>query len=110
MISQVPTTTSSEVAALTFKHIQQRDGRWWVVNLGARLRTFQMPTWVKELIALDEALTNLAAADPRKAQVVELRYFGGLSVKETAAVLKVSEDTVARDWRTARAWLLSELD
>ena len=64
----------------------------------------------QELIALDGALTSLAAADPRKAQVVELRYFGGLSVKETAAVLKVSEDTVARDWRTARAWLLSELD
>jgi RNA polymerase sigma factor (TIGR02999 family) len=63
----------------------------------------------QELIALDEALTRLAAADPRKAQVVELRYFGGLSVEETAAVLKVSEDTVARDWRSARAWLLSEL-
>jgi RNA polymerase sigma-70 factor (ECF subfamily) len=64
----------------------------------------------QELIALDEALTRLAAADPRKAQVVELRYFGGLSVEETAAVLKVSPDTVARDWRSARAWLLSEVD
>ena len=64
----------------------------------------------QELIALDEALTRLAAADPRKAQVVELRYFGGLSVEETASVLKVSPDTVARDWRSARAWLLSELD
>ena len=64
----------------------------------------------QELIALDEALTSLAAADPRKAQVVELRYFGGLSVEETSAVLKVSPDTVARDWRTARAWLLSELE
>ena len=63
-----------------------------------------------ELIALDEAITSLAAADPRKAQVVELRYFGGLSVEEAAAALKVSPDTVARDWRTARAWLLSELD
>ncbi len=64
----------------------------------------------KELIALDEALTRLAEADPRKAQVVELRYFGGLSVEETATVLKVSADTVARDWRSARAWLLSELE
>ena len=64
----------------------------------------------RELVALDEALTRLAEADPRKAQVVELRYFGGLSVEETAAVLKVSADTVARDWRSARAWLLSELN
>jgi RNA polymerase sigma factor (TIGR02999 family) len=64
----------------------------------------------QELIALDDALNRLSAADPRKAQVVELRYFGGLSVQETAAVLKVSPDTVARDWRSARAWLLSELD
>jgi RNA polymerase sigma-70 factor (ECF subfamily) len=64
----------------------------------------------RELIALDDALNRLSAADPRKAQVVELRYFGGLSVEETAAVLKVSPDTVARDWRSARAWLLSELN
>jgi RNA polymerase sigma factor (TIGR02999 family) len=63
----------------------------------------------RELIALDEALTRLGEADPRKAEVVELRYFGGLNVQETATVLKVSPDTVARDWRTARAWLLSEL-
>ena len=61
-----------------------------------------------ELIALDDALNRLGAADPRKAQVIELRFFGGLSVEETAAVLKVSADTVARDWRSARAWLLSE--
>ena len=62
-----------------------------------------------QLLALDEALTRLGAADPRKAQVVELRYFGGLSVAETAAALKVSADTVARDWRSARAWLQSEI-
>ncbi|PWU11515.1 MAG: RNA polymerase subunit sigma-70 [Terriglobia bacterium] len=64
----------------------------------------------RELIALDEALTRLSEADPRRSQVVELRYFGGLSVEETAAVLKVSPETVARDWRIARAWLLSELE
>ena len=64
----------------------------------------------EDLIALDEALTRLSAADSRKAQVVELRYFGGLSVEETAAVLNVSPDTVARDWRLARAWLQSELE
>lgn len=63
----------------------------------------------RELIALDDALTELAEVDPRKAKVIELRFFGGLSVAETAAVLSVSEDTVLRDWRLARAWLLAEL-
>jgi RNA polymerase sigma factor (TIGR02999 family) len=62
-----------------------------------------------EVIALDGALTRLAQLDPRKAQVIELRFFGGLSVEETAAVLKVSGDTVMRDWRLARAWLMNEL-
>ena len=60
-------------------------------------------------LALDDALNASAALDPRKAQVVELRYFGGLSVKESAAVLKVSEETVLRDWRLAKMWLLNEL-
>lgn len=64
----------------------------------------------RDLLAIDEALARLATADPRKGQVVELRFFGGLSVKETAEVLKVSVDTVMRDWKLARAWLLSELD
>ena len=62
-----------------------------------------------ELIALDDALKALAKMDPRKARVIELRFFGGLSVKETAEVLKLSDDTVLRDWRLARAWLLTEL-
>ncbi len=62
-----------------------------------------------ELVALDDALKSLAAVDRRKCQVVELRYFGGLSVEETAEVLKVSRETVARDWRLARTWLLREL-
>ena len=62
-----------------------------------------------ELIALDEALESLAKLDPRKARVIELRFFGGLSVEETAVVLKVSPDTVMRDWRLARSWLLVEL-
>ena len=61
------------------------------------------------LIALDDALNQLQEADHRKARIVELRYFGGLSVEETAAVLKVSEETVTRDWRLARGWLLSEI-
>jgi RNA polymerase sigma-70 factor, ECF subfamily len=63
----------------------------------------------RDLLAIDEALKELAAVDQRKSQVVELRFFGGLSVKETAEVLKVSPDTVMRDWKLARAWLLSEL-
>lgn len=63
----------------------------------------------RELIALDDALNALAQVDPRKAQVIELRFFGGLSVEETSEVLKVSPDTVMRDWRLARAWLLAEL-
>ena len=58
-----------------------------------------------ELVALDEALTKLAEFDQRKSHVVELRFFGGLSVEETAEVLKVSVNTVKRDWSTARAWL-----
>jgi RNA polymerase sigma-70 factor, ECF subfamily len=62
-----------------------------------------------EVVALDEALQALAAFDKRRSQVVELRYFGGLSLEETAAVLKVSVDTVKRDWRLAKAWLLKEL-
>jgi RNA polymerase sigma factor (TIGR02999 family) len=62
-----------------------------------------------DLVALDDALEALAAVDPRKSQVVELRYFGGLSVEETAESLGVSAETVMRDWRLAKAWLLREL-
>ncbi len=62
-----------------------------------------------ELMALDEALRELAAIDPRRAQVIELRFFGGLSVEVTAAVMKVSQETVLRDARVARAWLKREL-
>ena len=61
------------------------------------------------LMALDEALNLLAVLDSRKSQVVELRFFGGLSVEETAEALKVSEVTVRRDWQFAKAWLLNEL-
>jgi RNA polymerase sigma factor (TIGR02999 family) len=62
------------------------------------------------LVALDEALSALAALDARKARVVELRFFGGLSVEETAEVLGVSPDTIMRDWKLAKVWLLRELD
>ncbi len=63
----------------------------------------------EDLVALDHALESLARFDPRKARVVELRFFGGLSVEETAVVLKVSPITVMRDWSTARAWLYREI-
>jgi RNA polymerase sigma factor (TIGR02999 family) len=63
----------------------------------------------KEVLALDEALTRLGKIDPRKAQVVELRYFGGLSVEETAEYLKVAQITVMRDWNMAKAWLAREI-
>src|SRR5438128_2253058 len=62
-----------------------------------------------DLLALDDAMNGLARIDPRKVQVVEMRFFGGLSVEETAEVLKVSTVTVKRDWRAARAWLYREL-
>jgi RNA polymerase sigma-70 factor, ECF subfamily len=62
-----------------------------------------------EILAIDDALKALATVDSRKSQVVELRFFGGLNVEETAEVLKVSPDTVVRDWKLARAWLLREL-
>ena len=63
----------------------------------------------RELIALDDALNALAAIDPRKARVIELRFFGGLSMEEAAEVLAVSPDTVMRDWKFARSWLQAEL-
>ncbi len=62
-----------------------------------------------DLVALDEALNDLSALDPRKGQVVELRFFGGLKVEEVAEVLKVSSHTVMRDWDVAKAWLARQL-
>jgi RNA polymerase sigma factor (TIGR02999 family) len=62
-----------------------------------------------ELVKLHDSLTALFAVDPRKGQVVELRFFGGLNIQETAHVLKVSPDTVMRDWKFAKVWLLREL-
>jgi RNA polymerase sigma-70 factor (ECF subfamily) len=62
-----------------------------------------------EVLALNEALDSLSKVDPRKGRVVELRYFGGLSVEETAEVLRVSPETAKRDWKMAKAWLLREL-
>lgn len=78
-----------------------------------RLSLEQVPepgsTQRTDVIALDEALNELSRMDPRKAQVVELRYFGGLSVEETAEALSISAPTVMRDWSSAKAWLYREL-
>ena len=62
-----------------------------------------------DLVAIDDALKSLTAVDARKGQVVEMRFFGGLSVKETAQVLKISPETVQRDWKLAKSWLRREL-
>jgi RNA polymerase sigma factor (TIGR02999 family) len=77
------------------------------VSLGEAAAFTECPS--ADLVALDEALTKLTEMDPRKGQVVEMRFFGGLSVKEVAEVLKVSDETVMRDWRLAKVWLLREL-
>jgi RNA polymerase sigma factor (TIGR02999 family) len=81
---------------------------------GAQMRTFDeglpvSPEVGPDLIAINDALEALAKLDPRKGRVVELRFFGGLSVEETAAVLKISPQSVLRDWKLAKSWLAREL-
>lgn len=85
----------------------KRGGRTQVVSLDdvAEISSER----ASEMVALDDALTLLSAEDERKGRVVELRYFGGLSIEETAGVLKISPETVVRDWRFSKAWLLREL-
>jgi RNA polymerase sigma-70 factor (ECF subfamily) len=73
-------------------------------------RTLAAPVRDTDVIALDGALDALALVDERKTRVVEMRYFGGLTVEQTAAVLDVSTDTVKRDWRLAKLWLLKDLE
>lgn len=86
---------------------QKRGGGTAEVSLDEALAVSHEPG--HDLVALDDALTALATVDGRRSRVVELRFFGGLSVDETAEVLKVSPDTIGRDWRLAKAWLLREL-
>lgn len=69
----------------------------------------EAPAGDAELLALDDALNTLAALDPQQSRIIELRFFGGLTIPETAEVLGVSTSTVERDWRVARAWLRAEL-
>ena len=105
------------VAATAMRHIlvdyarsknSQKRGRWQervTLAEGTAVSIDQS----KDIMALDDALKTLAALDKRKSRVVELKYFGGVSNEEIAEVLKISIDTVKRDWRFARTWLLREL-
>ena len=90
------------------RQCDRRGGDVWHVSLGEAGEVALERA--RDLIALDDALTELAAVDERKARVVELRFFGGLSVDETAQALAVSPVTVMRDWSTARAWLHREME
>ena len=89
------------------RHNQKRGGGVLRLSFDDALEAGDRPS--TDLIALDDALNDLARVDPRKMQVVEMRFFGGLSVDETAEVLKISPITVMRDWNTAKAWLYREL-
>jgi RNA polymerase sigma factor (TIGR02999 family) len=90
------------------RHAQKRGGGAARVTLDEGLARSPEPT--VDLEALDEALTRLTALDPQQARIVELRFFGGLTVEETAEALAVSPATVKRHWSVARAWLARELD
>ena len=87
---------------------QKRGGIQEPISLDASTICASEPR--RDLLVIDEALERLAQMDARKSQVVELRFFGGLSVKETAEVLRVSVETVMRDWKFSKAWLLGELE
>ena len=89
------------------RHFQKRGGEFIRVSLDqAMIVSAQRDA---ELLALDEALERLAAFAPRKCRVIELRFFGGLSIEETGGALGISADIVKREWRTAKLWLLREL-
>jgi RNA polymerase sigma factor (TIGR02999 family) len=95
------------VDAARARGAHKRGGGAPMLSLDEALVVSQEPG--NDLVALDEALTALAAVDARKSQVVEMRFFGGLSIDETAEALHVSRDTVKRDWKMAKLWLLREL-
>lgn len=90
------------------RHVQKRGGGARHVALDEALEVSDARA--AEVVALDEALESLAVFDPRKSQLVELRFFGGLSIEETAEVLGVSPGTVMRDWTLAKAWLQREIN
>ena len=80
-----------------------------IVTVSLEEGSIAFPGAGADVVALDDALKTLAAMDPRRSRVVELRFFGGLSAEETAEVLKVSAETVLHDWKLAKVWLLREL-
>jgi len=94
------------VDAARERQSQKRGGDWVQVSLADAMIPQQRSA---DLIALDDALAALETMDKRKSEIVVMRFFGGLSVEETAAVLKVSPDTVMRDWQLAKIWLYREL-
>ena len=89
------------------RHAQKRGGREARVPFDEALVVASEPR--HDFVALDDALEALGKFDARKSRVVELRFFGGLEVEETAAVLQVSQDTVMRDWKLAKAWLQRQM-
>jgi RNA polymerase sigma factor (TIGR02999 family) len=89
------------------RQYQKRGGEAVRVTLDEALVVASEPD--QDFVAIDEALTALAVVDARKSQVVEMRFFGGLTLEETAGALQVSRDTVKRDWKMAKLWLLREL-
>jgi RNA polymerase sigma factor (TIGR02999 family) len=89
------------------RRYSKRGGEWRQVPLNEAVAVFRDRR--TDVVALDDALSTLAGIDPRKSRVVEMRFFGGLSIRETAEVLNVSPETVLRDWRLAKVWLLREL-
>ena len=95
------------VDAARARHYQKREGAAFKVPLEEGLVVTSEPG--SEFVALDDALTSLAVLDPRKSQIVELRFFGGLTVEETAEALQLSPRTVMREWSLAQAWLYREL-
>jgi RNA polymerase sigma factor (TIGR02999 family) len=88
--------------------VQKRGGGGYTVTLDDDMAVSPAPDF--NLLALDRALQALAAVDERKSRVIEMRFFGGMTVEETAEALHVSPDTVKRDWRLAKLWLLRELE
>jgi len=101
------------VAAARKRSTEKRWGKAERIHHSSPVNLDELPDLSRkrgaELIALDDALDALAKFDPRKADVTEMRFFGGLSVEETAEVLKISPQSVMRDWKLAKAWLLCEL-
>jgi RNA polymerase sigma factor (TIGR02999 family) len=96
------------VSAARRRTAEKRGGPGIAIELNESIDS--APLRDERVIALDDSMNALARFDPRKAKVVELRFFGGLSVQETANILKTSEQTVLRDWRLARSWLEREME